>query len=201
MLKAATRALGACMALALVSCAPPAPPDEILSDTIDDPEAYAIYEQALVNLRWSAVLLRQETTIRIPSFRPRIQGCDPYLNPTHDEWGPVLDDYVKQNGRARTLRPLFQHPSQFRLIPSAEIDDALGDRPYDWTRFFSQLDSRGYIEVSALGFDPTKTKAVVYAAVHCGGTCGRGMHTTWQKRGGQWVQAAGVLSRSCGWRS
>lgn len=75
----------------------PPPPLEILSDTIDDSDAYAIYEQALVHLRWSAILLRQETTIRIPSFRPGNVGCDPYLNPTDDEWLPVLDDYMKQN--------------------------------------------------------------------------------------------------------
>jgi hypothetical protein len=35
-----------------------------------------------------------------------------------------------------------------------------------------------------------ETRAVVYAAVHCGPTCGKGMHTTWEKRNGQWVQAA-----------
>lgn len=200
MLERATRALAGCVAITLVSCVPP-PPPEVLSDTIDDPEAYAVFEQALLHLGWSAILLRQETTIRIPSFRPDNLRCDPYLNPTHDEWLPVLDDYIKQNGRARTLRPLFQHPAQFRLIPSAEIDNAFRDTPYDWTRFFSQLDSRGYMEVSAVGFDPAETKAVVYGAVHCGGTCGKGVHTTWEKLNGQWVQAAGVLSRNCEWRS
>jgi hypothetical protein len=69
-----------------------------------------------------------------------------------------------------------------------EIDNAFRETPYDWSRFFSELDSRGYVEVSAVGFDRDKTKAVTYSAVHCGGTCGKGVHTAWEKRNGKWIR-------------
>lgn len=180
-----------------------APPD--LQVEIDDPEAYEVYKNAIQALHWSAVLLRRETTLGMPMRRVNAGRvnvvCDPYLSPDHDEtWRSVLDDYVRQNSRKRTLQPLFAPWASPTLISSEAISSAFRDSPYDWTRFFRELDPRGYFEVSAVGFDPTKTKAVVYSAVHCGGTCGKGMHSAWEKRGGVWV-AVNVLSRTCEWRS
>jgi hypothetical protein len=130
--------------------------------------------------------VRRETTIGFSL-------CDPYLSPDYDEsWLEVLDDYVRQNSIKRTLRPLFA----FKLLASEEIDNAFRDLPYgDWTRFFKEIDRNGYAVVSAVGFDKAKTRAIVYSARHCGGTCGKGMHTAWQKRGGCWEPAL-VLSRN-----
>jgi hypothetical protein len=153
---------------------------------------YEVYDNAIRALQSSAVLLRREPTLGMPM--PRTKGiCDPYLSPEYDEtWRPVLGDYVRQNGQKRTLKPLFASSESFRLISSDEINSAFQDSPYDRTRFYRELDHRGYFELSAIGFDPEHTKAVVYSAVHCGGTCGKGMHTTWEKRGGAWVAV-----RSC----
>jgi hypothetical protein len=184
--------------LALASCAAPAPePLPALSATIDDPEAYVVYEHALSVLQWPVTFVRRETTIGFPQ-PPKNVVCDPYLSPDYDEsWQSVLDDYVRQNSIKRTLRPLFA----FKLLASEEIENAFRDSPdVEWTRFWNEIDRNGYAEVSAVGFDKDKTRAIVYSALHCGGTCGKGMHTAWQKRGGRW-EAAPVLSRNCEWRS
>ena len=190
--------VGAFLALIAVgACAAPPPlQQEPLNGSIDDPEAYVVYERALSVLQWPVTVVRRETTIGFPHGLANVV-CDPYLSPDYDEsWLEVLDDYVRQNSIKRTLRPLFA----FKLVASEEIDNAFRDTPYDWTRFFSEIDRNGYAAVSAVGFDKAKLRAIVYSAVHCGGTCGGGMHTAWQKRGGRW-EPAQVLSRSCEWRS
>ena len=184
--------------IAVGGCAAPStPPPEPLSTSIDDPEAYVVYEHALAGLRWPVTFVRRETTIGFPLGLHNVV-CDPYLSPDHDEsWLEVLDDYVRQNSIKRTLRPLFA----FKLIASEEIENTFRDSSdVDWTRFWNEIDRNGYAEVSAVGFDKGKTRAIVYSALHCGGTCGKGMHTAWQKRGGRW-ELAPVLSRSCEWRS
>jgi len=187
----ALTAVGACAA------PQPEPQPEPLSTSLDDPEAYVVYEHALAELRWPVTFVKQETTIGFP-HPPKNVVCDPYLSPDYDEsWQSVLDDYVRQNSIKRTLRPLFA----FKLLASEKIENAFRASPdVDWTRFWNEIDRNGYAEVSAVGFDKGKTRAIVYSALHCGGTCGKGMHTAWEKRGGRW-EAAPVLSRSCEWRS
>ena len=193
--------VGAVLALMVVgACAAPQPEPqpEPLSVSIDDPESYVVYEHALSVLHWPVTVVRRETTIGF-FLGPHNVVCDPYLSPDYDaSWQSVLDDYVRQNSVKRTLRPLFA----FRLIASEEIENAFRDLPYgDWTRFFKEIDRNGYAAVSAAGFDKAQLRAIVYSAVHCGGTCGKGMHTAWEKRGGRWELAPRVLARNCEWRS
>jgi hypothetical protein len=188
--------VGVFLALIAVGGCAAVPQPEPLSTSIDDPEAYVIYQHALSALQWPVTFVRRETTIGSPRGKENVV-CDPYLSPDHDEsWQSVLDDYVRQNSIKRTLRPLFA----FKLIASEAIENAFRYSPYDWTRFFNEIDRNGYAEVSAVGFDQARTRAIVYSARHCGGTCGKGMHTGWQKRDGRW-ESAPVLSRSCEWRS
>jgi hypothetical protein len=182
--------------MAVGACAAPPPQPEPLSVSIEDPEAYVVYEHAIALLRWPVTVFRRETTIGFP-LPPNNVVCDPYLSPDYDEsWASVLDDYVRQNSIKRTLRPLLA----LKLVSSEEIDKAFRDSPYDWTRFFNDIGPNGYAEVSAVGFDKGKTRAILHSALHCGPTCGRGMHTAWEKRNGAWG-AVGVLSRTCKWRS
>ena len=191
---------GALLALITVgACAAPQPEPqpEPLSVSVDDPEAYVVYEHAISALRWPVTFLRRESAIGFPRAPDNVV-CDPFLSPDYYEsWAPVLDDYVRQNSIKRTLRPLLA----FKLISSEEIDNAFRDSSYDWRRFFNEISPNGYAEVSAVGFDKGKTRAILHSALHCGPTCGRGMHTAWEKRGGRWELAPGVLSRTCEWRS
>ena len=166
--------------IAVGGCAaPPTPPPEPLSTSIDDPEAYVVYEHALAGLRWPVTFVRRETTIGFPLGLHNVV-CDPYLSPDHDEsWLEVLDDYVRQNSIKRTLRPLFA----FKLIASEEIENTFRDSSdVDWTRFWNEIDRNGYAEVSAVGFgawaiggfwgpvDDRQSMQALHAAVDAGTT-------------------------------
>jgi hypothetical protein len=93
--------------------------------------------------------------------------------------------------RLRILQPVLPIDIPYRLIPQAEID-AEGARlaakyPGIWNRRPEQTD---YASVSAVGFNPTKTKAVVHVSVDMSGE-----YLGMELRDGTWVEAR----RGCGW--
>ena len=90
------------------------------------------------------------------------------------------------------FRPVLPVGIPYRLISQAEIkaDDARLERKYPgiWQR---RPESIEYAAVSMVGFDSTKTKAVVYVRFRSSG------NVYWmQKREGKWVHAP---HGGCGW--
>src|SRR4029077_10928371 len=85
----------------------------------------------------------------------RLQGCEREgIDPTSDR--PLGLPYV--------------------LVPSAVLR-ALVPNGEEWAGFHRRYpDSGGYMQVSAVGFDNSKTHALVSMAHHCGPLCGRGTH-------------------------
>ena len=159
-----------------------------VSDPITDPIAYAIYAKVLP-ARWAGILkgpmlLRQETWV--PS------GCSIFGVARDDpEWVAIEDDFRRANLRVRILQPVLPIDIPYRLIPQAEIN-AEGARlaakyPGIWNRRPEQTD---YASVSAVGFNPTKTKAVVHVSVGQSGE-----YVGMELRDGTWVEARG----GCGW--
>jgi hypothetical protein len=72
-------------------------------------------------------------------------------------------------------------------------------RTADWEGFYQRYpNSGGWIELSAVGFNATKTVAVVYMGHHCGSLCGGGGFHVLEKKNGQWVPLEWKGS-SCGW--
>ena len=48
------------------------------------------------------------------------------------------------------------------------------------------------ITISAVGFNPVKTKAIVFIGSSCGGLCGHGTWHLLQKAHGKWIEVPGV---------
>src|SRR3954470_1231688 len=129
-------------------------------DPITDPEAYAVYAAVLPRM-WTSVskqpLLLQQETDTYMECSSRSRSPDREIG-----WAAVEISYKAVNARARLLRPMLPVNIPYRLIPRAEIaaDDARLALKYpgQWQR---RPESMEYAGVSAVGFNASKTKAVI----------------------------------------
>lgn len=80
---------------------------------------------------------------------------------------------------------------------------AVGSRaPQPWDQFYSRYpDSGGYVVFSAVGFNETKTRALVYIAHYCGNLCGGGSHHFMEKVDGRWRETRPKDVTMCMWIS
>jgi hypothetical protein len=62
-------------------------------------------------------------------------------------------------------------------------------------------DSGGFMQVSAVGFDTARARAIVYMAHSCGGLCGGGTYHFLQKIDGVWREVKVQGMTSCTWVS
>jgi hypothetical protein len=162
-----------------------------------DPESYAVYK-ALIPFHLAGkgrIILRRETFVD--------RRCFPKGRSLAEEWKPVVDDFAEQNSRPRTLQAGFDVGRDYMLVPSKEIEaEFIGAKPGDWSTFYAHYpNSGGFIELSAVGFDSTKTRAIVYGAHHCGGLCGKGAYHLMEKIDGQWHEAKINDVEYCMWIS
>src|SRR5262245_6567375 len=137
------------------------------SETPVDPESYAVY-RTLIPFHQPGkgrIIVRQETVAD--------RRCFPKGRPLVEEWKPVVDDFAEQNSRPRTLQAGFDIGRDYMLVSSKDIEaEFIGAKPGDWSTFYAHYpNSGGFLELSAVGFDSTKTHAIVYGAHHCGGLC------------------------------
>lgn len=172
---------------------------------ITDLEAYAVYR----------VVIMQDWPVRIAKAKRLVVAretvthheCLPKGAPMSTEWRPVLDSYLSENVRVRrlrenqdlglphVLRPLEELIGFFRPPPGGDFDKG-------WSRFYQLYpDSGGYMQVSAVGFDPSKTRALVYVAHFCGSLCGGGEHHLLLKGSDGWQQTKVKDVTSCKWMS
>jgi len=157
-------------------------------DPITDPEAYAVYAAVLprmwTNVSKEPLLLQQETDTYME--------CSSRSPDREIGWAAVERSYNAENGRARLLRPMLPVNIPYRLIPRAEIaaDDARLALKYpgQWQR---RPESMEYAGVSAVGFDASKTKAIVYVHLRSEG----GVYWI-EKRLGKWEHRA---RGGCSW--
>ena len=103
----------------------------------------------------------------------------------------AIVDYERANSKQWLLQRLFQSEKPYELVGSDAIKAAFKERFGD--SFKSRYPgSGGYITLSAVGFNNTKTLAVVYTGSSCGGLCGMwGFHVL-EKVNGKWKTAGGV---------
>jgi hypothetical protein len=167
---------------------------------IEDPEAYAVYA-SLIPEEWPVraagakrLVVRRETA--------SYDQCLPQPSALPAEWQPVLDSFKTENARVRIILPERQLGRPYIVVPTEQIMSMFENRPLgDWEEFYDRYpDSGGFMEMSAVGFDGSKTHALVYIAHHCGGTCGGGTHHFLEKVDGVW-RTAKVSMTQCIWIS
>jgi hypothetical protein len=176
--------------------------DRTATKPISDPDWYAVYA-SLVPSIWpvtaahaKTLVFQQETGTTWP--------CQASGQALDADWRAAIDSYAKENGDVRTLVAGFPMTPAYVVVPKADIQayfSAVPPNPgFGWADFFRQHpDSGGYIAVSAIGFNPSKTKAMVTMGWACGSTCGGGSHYTLEKANGAWNSIRVPGRNSCTW--
>ena len=110
------------------------------------------------------------------------------------EWVAVEKSFRQENARSKLLQPILQIPGPLRLIPKAEIetDDARLRLKYPG-RYNRLPESIEYAAVSAVGFSPDKTKAMVLVRLRT-----QGAVQMLERRGEEWARAY-VTGGGCQW--
>jgi hypothetical protein len=170
---------------------------------LTDSDVYAVYAAVLSHsLRTPAtipprsLIVRQETSVA-----PLLPGCPPSATAkgVDWEWRPVIASYLQENARVRTLLANRKLGRPYQLLSSEEMRlyPEMSQGGYDWRRFLARF-SGGYVELSAVGFDKSRMRAMVYFAQCPGPMGGRGEHFFLEKRQGAWAVAR-VDFGVCGW--
>lgn len=170
---------------------------------IDDPEAYAVYA-SLIPAEWTVRVARAKRLV-VARETATYNQCLPSGGPLETEWRPVVDSYKAANAATRSILPDRDLGHPYVVVPKSEIARLFKeprDASFGWTTFYDRYpDSGGYMEFSAVGFDPSKTRALVYVAHHCGSLCGGGAHHLLQKVDGRWTPARLEGVTQCVWVS
>jgi hypothetical protein len=171
---------------------------------IDDPEAYAVYA-SLIPEEWTVRVARAKRLVVLRETAT-YDRCIPSGGAMENEWKPVVDSFKAENAAVRHVLSDRNIHLPYILVPRADMTQLFkdpGDDPaFGWTHFYNRYpDSGGYMEFSAVGFDPSKTRAMVYMAHHCGSLCGGGTHHLLQKVDGRWQPARLKDVTQCIWMS
>jgi hypothetical protein len=150
----------------------------------EDEEAYEVYS-AILPSEWplgdahaKTAIIQSETKFFEMCLRPESQW--------QEKVGPAISDYVRLNAKPLRLQPKIKIGVAYQLILAEELKTNSNS---GWEAFFQRYpDSRGWIELSAVGFNANKTVAVVYMGHHCGALCGGGGFHVLEKRNSRWVR-------------
>jgi hypothetical protein len=152
--------------------------------TYDDSEAYNVYAAILPTSK--PLLIRDET--RTHDF------C---LAPLDAQAAHVLDPAIKNfhelNDRPWRLQHRLDTTTRYELLPAEELESTFAKGPSgvessrSWESFFKiHPASHGWVELSAVGFNDSKTIAVVGIDHHCGEQCEAGEFLAMEKANGSW---------------
>ena len=190
------------VALAVSSAAVVLPAGQIPASqtVIEDPEAYAVYASLVAGQvpvtggKVRQLAIQRET---VTNNECTLSGAA-----LETDWKPVVDDFKRQNAQVRFVMPGRDLRVPYVVVPRKDIMAFFAKGGGNWPEFHRRYpDSGGYIEVSAVGFDPSKTRGMVYVAHHCGGLCGAGSHHLLEKVNGAWRMANIPGINACMWIS
>jgi hypothetical protein len=107
------------------------------------------------------------------------------VQPPQDQesiYRPVFDDYTAKNRKVFVLKRKFDLP-QYALVGPADLK-AIEQRSRVADGF--PFNAPVIFHVSAVGFNPDGTRALVYVGHHCGSLCGGGTYHLLVKKDGRW---------------
>ena len=147
---------------------------------VNDSEAYSVYA-TLVPKVWGDIG-RSARELVVQRDTVTYSRCMPSNGPLDTEWSRVVSSYNSENSKNRTL---VQGPSPVWIFQLGSTETIQS--------------SNTYIQVSAVGFDEPKTRALVYVQYRCGIKCGGGRYYFLQKVDGSWREARVPGGNTCGW--
>jgi hypothetical protein len=134
-------------------------------------------------------------------------GCMPSGKPMETDWKPVLDNFRAANAGSHVLRTGHELGMPYQVVPAATIiasmDRTIPNGGSDgWQGFRRRFpDSGGFLEMSVVGFDAKRQRAMVYMGHSCGGLCGGGMHHLLERVDTKWREAKVPGLMQCAWAS
>ena len=115
----------------------------------------------------------------------------------------MIEDYVAKNKEKLILKPKFDLP-KFALVDDIQIK-AIEER---WllpparsstAQLVFPMNAVVIFEVSAVGFNADRARALVYVGHDCGGMCGGGTYHLLVKKEGHWQNDREYRGGGCGW--
>lgn len=106
----------------------------------------------------------------------------------------AIADYSRLNEQRWLLQQQFNIENPYEIASSDRIESFFKNKgPSGWKDFYKRYpDSGGYIIMSAVGFNKSKTQAFVYMGSSCGELCGRWLFHLFNKVDDKWKEAPGV---------
>jgi hypothetical protein len=157
----------------------------------DDPDAFAVYSALLASKNSTQPekkkhFIISDTTTDYPNGQK--MGCLRATKGHEAELEPVFNSYRKVNAAPLKLTEKLELPFEYELVSPITIHGFFEKKGVEgWQVFYERYPtSDGYNELSAVGFNPEKTLALVYAGNYCGSLCGRGTYNLFEKRNGNW---------------
>jgi len=144
---------------------------------LDDPEAYAVYS-SLLPQEW-LVRTSHAKLLVFQSETTTYNECLPTGKSLEGDWRRVVDNYRAENAEPRRLVAGKNLVLPYVVVSREQIDAADFHNRYP--------DAHGHMQFSAVGFNPTKTRALVYVSHYCGNLCGGGPASSAGK--GEWRAA------------
>ncbi len=175
---------------------------------IADPEAYAVYAavipRAFNGTPLDHIALLDET--RFNDCRGIVQAGE--------QWRPLLNDFRAQNATVRTFVPqMFDLGVPVEFVPLSTVLGILkahgwapGVRRGSWDSAYASFPAGRLITLSAVGFSPDRSFAMVTVAFNCGTSgerqtgadCGQGDTRVLQKQQDRWVPVTEQPRPGCG---
>lgn len=172
--------------MAASMCAdPPSASVQRNAEPYEDSEAYRVYSAILprfvgyVDSPGTLFLRAQTISYSSKCLRP---------NPSQRNLiGSAIAEYNRLNRSPWTLERQFELKNAYELVPESDFEGRARN-----------ADFPGFIELSAVGFNYSKTIAVVYVTFYCRAYCFAGNLVVARKEGDQWkeVRDPGLF---CGW--
>ena len=140
----------------------------------EDPEAYAVYSSILAMGKQPRETFVADTTVSFNQCLPD--------DPT-EEVGETVANYKEANQTRRALKWELRLPGPYKLVPFSDklfapSSGAEGNTPSSFRVY----------RFSAVGFNQSKTLALVVMDFVCGKLCGQGQALLLEKKKEQWVK-------------
>ena len=202
-----------CFLLSFLICCALAPATNLVSQkdkipVYDDDSGYEVYSAILPfhysdrTTRPSSIVIRQETVRSFGAFVDMGSATTTCLRPEREFEnivGPAIADYLRVNKTRWCLKDRLKLTIPYQLIPFESLHSFI--QKEGWDAFHKKHpESRGFIDLSAVGFNPDKTVAVVSVGKWCGDLCGEGYYYVLQKKEGKWIPLD-WKGQKCSWIS
>jgi hypothetical protein len=158
-----------------------------------DPDAYAVYATALAQAKPDRARIILSETVAFPRCFPKGQAM------SEGAWAEAAQHYLAENKSPRTLRRSFDMKGAYVLLPMQDWKGYF--QKSDWAAFWKRYgEGSSYVRLSAVGFDGSRTKALLYSDSACGPKCAQGSYKLFTKFGGRWRSTV-VNADLCDWTS